>query len=92
MRDSGWIQLFAESNQEAVDLHVQAFRLAETLSVPVMVCMDGFVLTHAFEQVDLPTQEQVDAFLPPFDPAAVARSRPSRSRSARWSGPRRSPR
>jgi len=68
MRDSGWIQLFAESNQEAVDLHIQAFRLAETLSVPVMVCMDGFVLTHAFEQVDLPTQEQVDAFLPPFIP------------------------
>ncbi|KRE96271.1 pyruvate ferredoxin oxidoreductase [Nocardioides sp. Soil774] len=68
MRDSGWIQLFAESNQEAVDLHVQAFRLAESLSVPVMVCMDGFVLTHAFEEVDLPTQEQVDAFLPPLVP------------------------
>jgi pyruvate ferredoxin oxidoreductase alpha subunit len=71
MRDSGWIQLYAESNQEAVDLHIQAFRLAETLSVPVMVCMDGFVLTHAFEQVDLPTQEQVDAFLPPFVPQQV---------------------
>ena len=68
MRDSGWIQLYAESNQEAVDLHIQAYRLAESLSVPVMVCMDGFVLTHAFEQVDLPTQEQVDAFLPPFVP------------------------
>jgi pyruvate ferredoxin oxidoreductase alpha subunit len=68
MRDSGWIQLYAESNQEAVDLHVQAFRLAESLSVPVMVCMDGFVLTHAFEEVDLPTQEQVDAFLPAFVP------------------------
>lgn len=68
MRDSGWIQLFAESNQEAVDLHVQAFRLAESLSVPVMVCMDGFILTHAFEEVDLPEQEQVDAFLPPFVP------------------------
>ena len=68
MRDSGWIQLFAESNQEAVDLHVQAYRLAEYLSVPVMVCMDGFVLTHAFEEVDLPTQDQVDAFLPPFVP------------------------
>jgi pyruvate ferredoxin oxidoreductase alpha subunit len=67
MRDSGWIQLYAESNQEAVDLHVQAYRLAESLSVPVMVCMDGFVLTHAFEQVDLPTQEQVDSFLPPFE-------------------------
>jgi pyruvate ferredoxin oxidoreductase alpha subunit len=68
MRDSGWIQLYAESNQEAVDLHIQAYRLAESLSVPVMVCMDGFVLTHAFEQVDLPTQEQVDAFLPAFVP------------------------
>jgi pyruvate ferredoxin oxidoreductase alpha subunit len=68
MRDSGWIQLFARSNQEAVDLHIQAFRLAETLSVPVMVCMDGFILTHAFEEVDLPSQEQVDAFLPPFVP------------------------
>jgi len=71
MRDSGWIQLHAQSNQEAVDLHIQAFRLAETLSVPVMVCMDGFILTHAFEQVDLPTQEQVDAFLPRFVPQQV---------------------
>src|SRR5512139_3520681 len=67
-RDSGWIQLYAESNQAAVDLHIQAFRLAESLSVPVMVCMDGFILTHAFEQVDLPEQDQVDAFLPPFTP------------------------
>src|SRR5262245_61289361 len=67
-RDSGWIQLYAETNQEAVDLHVQAYRLAEELSLPVMVCMDGFVLTHAFEPVDLPSQEQVDAFLPPFEP------------------------
>jgi pyruvate ferredoxin oxidoreductase alpha subunit len=67
-RDSGWIQLYAESNQEAVDLHVQAFRLAEELSLPVMVCMDGFILTHAFERLELPTQEQVDAFLPPFEP------------------------
>jgi pyruvate ferredoxin oxidoreductase alpha subunit len=70
-RDSGWIQLYAESNQEAVDLHVQAFRLAEELSLPVMVGMDGFVLTHAYEAVDLPTQEQVDAFLPPFEPRQV---------------------
>jgi pyruvate ferredoxin oxidoreductase alpha subunit len=68
MRDSGWIQLYAESNQEAVDLHLQAFRLAERLSVPVMVCMDGFILTHAFEQVDLPDQDAVDRFVPPFRP------------------------
>ena len=68
MRDSGWVQLFASSNQEAVDLHLQAFRLAERLSLPVMVCMDGFVLTHAVEQVDVPEQDEVDAFLPPFTP------------------------
>ena len=67
----GWIQLYAESNQEALDLHIQAFRLAEELSLPVMVCMDGFILTHAFERVDVPTQEQVDAFLPPFEPRQV---------------------
>jgi pyruvate ferredoxin oxidoreductase alpha subunit len=67
-RDSGWIQLYAETNQEAADLHIQAFRLAERLSLPVMVCMDGFILTHAFEEVELATPEQVDAFLPPFEP------------------------
>ena len=71
MRDAGWIQLFAESNQEAADLHVIAFRLAEELSLPVMVCVDGFVLTHAFERVDVPTQADVDAFLPPFAPREV---------------------
>jgi pyruvate ferredoxin oxidoreductase alpha subunit len=70
-RDSGWIQLYAESNQEALDLHVQAFRLAEELSLPVMVCMDGFVLTHAVEGVDVPSQLEVDAFLPPFEPRQV---------------------
>jgi pyruvate ferredoxin oxidoreductase alpha subunit len=67
-RDSGWIQLYAESNQEAVDLHLQAFKLAEEISLPVMVCMDGYVLTHAYEPVDLPTQAEVDAFLPSFEP------------------------
>src|SRR5919109_4327141 len=70
-RDSGWIQLYAESNQEAVDLHVQAFRLAEEVALPVMVCMDGFVLTHAHERVELPEQSAVDAFLPPFAPHQV---------------------
>ena len=67
-RDCGWIQLFAESNQEALDLHIQAFKLAEELSMPVMVCMDGFILTHAYERVDMPTQADVDAFLPPYEP------------------------
>lgn len=67
-RDSGWLQLFAEDNQEAVDLHIQAFKIAEELSLPVMVCMDGFVLTHAYERMDIPSQEEVDTFLPPYDP------------------------
>jgi pyruvate ferredoxin oxidoreductase alpha subunit len=71
VRDAGWIQLFAETNQEAADLHVQAFRLAEELSVPVMVCVDGFILTHAVEGVDLLDQEVVDAFLPPYEPRQV---------------------
>ncbi len=70
-RDCGWIQLFAETNQEAVDLHIQAFRIAEEMSLPVMVCMDGFVLTHAFERMDIPTQDEVDAFLPPYVPRQV---------------------
>jgi pyruvate ferredoxin oxidoreductase alpha subunit len=70
-RDSGWIQLYAETNQEALDLNIQAFRLAEELSTPVMVCMDGFILTHAVERVEVPEQEQVDAFLPPFQPRQV---------------------
>ncbi len=70
-RDCGWIQLFAETNQEALDLHIQAFRLAEELSLPVMVCMDGFILTHAYERVDMPTQAQVDAYLPEFSPRQI---------------------
>jgi pyruvate ferredoxin oxidoreductase alpha subunit len=71
VRDSGWIQLFAETNQEAVDLHIQAFQLAEELSLPVMVCMDGFILTHAVEGIDVPDQSDVDAFLPPYEPRQV---------------------
>jgi pyruvate ferredoxin oxidoreductase alpha subunit len=71
MRDAGWLQLFAENNQEAADLHIQAFRLAEEVSLPIMVCMDGFILTHAYEGVDIPTQAQVDAYLPPYEPRQV---------------------
>ena len=68
LRESGWIQLFAETNQEAADLHIIAFRLAEELSVPTMVCVDGFILTHAMERVDIPDQASVDAYLPPYEP------------------------
>ncbi|WP_115728148.1 pyruvate ferredoxin oxidoreductase [Actinomyces culturomici] len=70
-RDSGWLQLYAETNQEAADLHVQAFRIAEELSVPVMVCMDGFILTHAMEIVDVPEADRVAEFLPPYEPRQV---------------------
>ncbi len=70
-RDCGWLQLFAESNQEALDMHIQAFRIGEELSMPVMVCMDGFILTHAYERVEMPTQADVDAFLPPYEPRQV---------------------
>jgi pyruvate ferredoxin oxidoreductase alpha subunit len=71
MRDAGWVQLYAETNQQAVDLHILAFRLAEEISIPVMVCVDGFILTHAYEPIDVPSQQQVDAFLPPFEPMQV---------------------
>jgi pyruvate ferredoxin oxidoreductase alpha subunit len=70
LRDAGWIQLYAEDIQEAVDLHLIAYRLGEdkSMMLPVMVCMDGFILTHGIETVDMPTQEQVDKFLPAYQP------------------------
>jgi pyruvate ferredoxin oxidoreductase alpha subunit len=71
VRDAGWIQLHAEDNQEAADLHMQAFKIAEQTFLPVMVCMDGFILTHAFEPVDVPEQKEVDDFLPPFKPRHI---------------------
>ncbi len=69
-RDSGWIQLYAEDNQEASDMHLQAFKIAENkdIMLPVMVCMDGFVLTHSFEPIELISQEEADKFLPSFKP------------------------
>ncbi|HTJ71102.1 MAG TPA: transketolase C-terminal domain-containing protein [Actinospica sp.] len=70
-RDSGWIQLYARDNQAACDLHPIAFRLAEELSVPVMVCMDGFILTHAVERLDVPEPGVVDEYLPPYAPCQV---------------------
>ncbi len=70
VRDSGWIQLWAEDCQEAFDMHLQAYRIAEDHRVylPVLVNMDGFILTHTYEPVEIPTQEEVDAFLPPWNP------------------------
>ena len=66
VRDSGWIQIHSVDNQEAVDSTIQAFRIAEACELPVMVCMDGFVLTHTLEVIDMPSAEQVDAYLPPY--------------------------
>lgn len=71
MRESGWMQFFAETNQEAADLHIIAFRIAEEFSIPAMVCVDGFILTHAMERIDIPDQKTVDAFLPPYEPIQV---------------------
>jgi pyruvate ferredoxin oxidoreductase alpha subunit len=69
-RDAGMIQLYVEDVQEAYDTHIQAFKIAEDhdILLPVMVCMDGFVLTHVFEPVKTFSQEDVDAFLPPYEP------------------------
>jgi len=71
LRDSGVIQLFVGSVQEAYDAHIAAFKLAEDphIILPVMVCMDGWILTHSYERVTLMEQDQVDRFLPPFRPA-----------------------
>jgi pyruvate ferredoxin oxidoreductase alpha subunit len=70
LRDSGWLQLYAEDNQEATDLHYIAYRVAEDhrILLPAFVCFDGFILSHTYEPVDMLTQEQVDRFLPPFKP------------------------
>lgn len=69
-RDTGWIQMYVESSQEAMDTIIQAFKLSENHDVllPIMVCLDGFTLTHVYEPTDLPSQEQVDEFLPAFNP------------------------
>ncbi|MDO9529145.1 MAG: pyruvate ferredoxin oxidoreductase [Syntrophales bacterium] len=67
-RDTGWIQLYCENSQETLDTTLQAFRLAEMVNLPVMVVLDAFYLSHTYEPVDVPEQELVDCFLPPYDP------------------------
>ncbi|MBM3252857.1 MAG: pyruvate ferredoxin oxidoreductase [Candidatus Omnitrophica bacterium] len=70
LRDTGWIQFFAEDIQEVVDLHIQAYRIGEDrrIMLPVVVSMDGFLLTHTFEPVEIPKPEDIDRFLPKFNP------------------------
>lgn len=69
-RDTGWLQFYARSNQEAADLVPQAFKIAEAVGIPAMVCLDGFFLTHCVEQVDILSKEQVAGYLPPYKAAA----------------------
>ncbi|MDQ1240065.1 MAG: pyruvate ferredoxin oxidoreductase alpha subunit [Thermodesulfobacteriota bacterium] len=64
-RDTGWVQLYCRNSQEVLDTIIQAYRIAEQGSLPVMVCYDGFVLSHASTPVEIPPQELVDQFLPP---------------------------
>jgi pyruvate ferredoxin oxidoreductase alpha subunit len=67
-RDTGWIQYYCENNQEVLDTIIQAYRVAERVLMPAMVCLDAFFLSHTSEPVSIPDQEKVDAYLPPFAP------------------------
>ena len=71
LRDAGWLQFYAEDNQEATDLHYIAYKVAEehAIQLPAFVCFDGFILSHTYEPVDMLTQEQADSYLPKFAPA-----------------------
>ncbi len=70
-RDTGWIQIYARNNQEIIDSIIQAYKIAESVYVPVMVCYDGYVLSHTEMPVDVPAQEDVDRFLPPYKPHTI---------------------
>jgi pyruvate/2-oxoacid:ferredoxin oxidoreductase alpha subunit len=67
-RDTGWMQFYVESNQEALDTVIQAYKTAEKVSLPAMVVLDAFVLSHTSEIVDVPPQEMVDEYIPPYQP------------------------
>ncbi|MBW1772255.1 MAG: pyruvate ferredoxin oxidoreductase [Deltaproteobacteria bacterium] len=68
-RDTGWMQFYCESNQEILDTVIQAYRISESVCIPSMVCLDGVYLSYLSETVDIPDQEQVDAYLPEYKPA-----------------------
>jgi pyruvate ferredoxin oxidoreductase alpha subunit len=67
-RDTGWLQFYVADNQEALDTVIQAYKIAETISLPAMVVLEAFYTSHFMEPVEVPDQNQVDAFLPPFEP------------------------
>jgi len=70
-RDTGWIQMYARNNQEILDSMIQAYKIAEAVYVPAMVCFDGYVLSHTEMPVEIPSQEEVDKFLPPYKPHTI---------------------
>jgi len=70
-RDTGWIQLYCRDNQEIIDTVIQAYRIAETAFCPVMVCYDGFVLSHTMMPVEIPAADKVNVFLPPYKPHTI---------------------
>ena len=70
-RDTGWIQIYARNNQEILDSVIQAYRIAEKVYVPVMVCYDGYILSHTEMPVSVPTQKEVDKFLPKYKPHTI---------------------
>ena len=78
-RDTGWIQIYCRDNQEIIDTVIQAYRIAEQVCIPVMVCYDGFILSHTMMPVDVPESHQVDAFLPPYSPQFVLSSNDPRT-------------
>lgn len=65
-RDAGWIQLYVNDHQEIIDTVIKAFRLAEAVSIPVMVCYDGYYLSHTYMPFEVPDNQKVDQFLPPY--------------------------
>ena len=69
-RDSGWIQLYVENAQEMFDTQIQAFRIARETETPVMVCMDGFIISHTYEPIELLEQAKVEKFLPKLNQSA----------------------
>ncbi len=68
-RDNGWIQIYANDHQQIIDTVIKAFYLAETMSIPVMVCYDGYLLSHTYMPFEVPEETKVDNFLPSFNPA-----------------------
>jgi pyruvate ferredoxin oxidoreductase alpha subunit len=67
-RDCGWVQLYVENAQEAYDTHIQAFKIAEEIHNPVMVCMDGFVVSHTYENITFEKDSRVKGFIPKYKP------------------------